>query len=269
MSDNPRKNIFFNHDDSYDWKYFLSQLRQKAFPHINKHFHEAEDQEDVLADLMLSFLLKLLKNRSATTLNDICPTTDEQHQFIVFIKDRVIDIDRKINGRKRLPSEIKEKSAIEQQVYKKRFMQKLTADVIVNELCRDGKIEEQEILLIIEQLESELGERARKRSHGSFRNEKTLVRLDIETTDFDARESPPDQSLIDNEQNILIRNALAELDAKDQLILQYRYVDEMEISAIAQLLNCPMYRINYRLKRGTRKLEKYFKECGLTINDLI
>jgi len=269
MSTNSQKHNLPHYDESNQWKIFLVQLRGKALPHIKKHFHEAADQEDVLSDLLLNFLIKLLKNRNAPTLTDICPTIIEQQQFLAHIKDRVIDIDRKINGRQRSPSELKPKSSLEQQVYQKRFMQKVTAEVILNELCCDGKIEEKEIRLIIEKLESELGERARKRSHGSFRNEAILVRLDVEPTDFDARKSAPDQSLIADEQNTLIRNALAELDAEDQLILQFRYVDEMEIAAIAKFLRYPRYRIHYRLKRGTRKLEKYFKKCGLTIDDFI
>ena len=269
MSDNLKKNNFSHHDESSEWKNFLPKLRQKALPHIKKHFHEAEDQEDVLSDLLLNFLIKLLKNRNAQTLSDICPTTDEQHQFFTHTKDRVIDIDRKINGRQRPPSNIKQKSEIEQEVYRKRFMQKVTAEQIINELCGDDKIEEKEILLTIEKLESELGERARKLSHGSYREKEILVRPDAELPDFDNNESHPDQSVMDDERNTLLKNALAQLDVNDQLILQYRYVDGKEISTIAKLLKCPRYRINYRIKRGMRKLEKYFKKCGLTIDDFI
>ncbi|HEX9972492.1 MAG TPA: sigma factor-like helix-turn-helix DNA-binding protein, partial [bacterium] len=171
--------------------------------------------------------------------------------------------------RQRPPSNVKRKSELEQEVYKKRFMQKITADQIINELCCDGKIKEQEVLLIIENLESELGERARKRPRGSCHNKELFVRLDVDPLDFNHSESQADQLVIDDEQNNLLKNALAQLDINDQLVLQYRYVDGMEISAIARLLKCPRHRINYRIKRGTKKLEKYFKKCGLTIHDFI
>jgi len=269
MSPNLPENNFLQHDESREWKKFLIQLRGKALPHIKKHFHETEDQEDVLADLLFTFISKLLKNRGAKALTDICPTPDEQRQFLAHIKDRVIDIDRRINGRQRPPSNIKQKSEIEQEVYKKFFMQKLTTDQIIYELCNDGKIEAKELLHIIEHLESELGERARKLSHGSYREKEILVRSDAELPDFNTVESQPDQSVMDKEQNTLLKNALAQLDVKDQLILQYRYVDGKEISAIAKILKCPRYQINYRKKRGEKKLKKYFKKCGLTIDDFI
>jgi len=269
MSDNLKKNNFSHLDDFNEWKGFLIQLRSKALPHIKRHFYETEDQEDVLSDLLLIFISKLLKSRSANTLSDICPTHDEQRQFLAHIKDRVIDIDRRINGRQRPPSLVKQESEIEQEIYKKFFMQKLSADQIINEFCNDGKIKENEILHIIEHLESELGARARKLSHGSHRQNEILVRPEVELSEFDNNESQPDQLVIDDEQSILLKNALAQLDFNDQLVLQYRYIDGMEISAIARLLKFPRHRINYRLKRGTKKLQKYFKKCGLKIDDFI
>lgn len=269
MSINSLKHKSTHNDISNDWKKFLIEFRQKALPHIKKHFYETEDQEDVLSDLLLIFISKLLKNRSTKTPTAICPTPDEQRQFLAHIKDRVIDIDRRINGRQRPPSIVKQKSEIEQEVYKKFFMQKLTTDQIIYELCNDGKIEEKEIVHIIEHLESELGARARKLSHGSYRKKDLFVRVDTELSDFDHNESQPDQLVMDEEQDVLLKNALAQLDFNDQLVLKYRYVDGMEISAIAKLLKFPRHRINNRIKRAVKKLKKYFKKCGFTIDDFI
>lgn len=256
-------------DKTGAWNQFLIQLRYKALPHIKKHFHDTQDQEDVLSDLMLNFFIKLLKNKDARTLAEITPDPNEQSEYLAFIKDRVIDIDRKINGRQRIPTQVKRKSNLEQQVYKKSFMQKVTVEQIINELCSDGKIDKHEILSIIEALEKELGARARQRAHGAHRQKEIYVGFDSEPDNIDDGGTKPDQLVLDNEQITLLKNAMAQLDAENQLILQYYYLDNMEISAIARFLKLPRYMVTYRINKGIRKIEKYFKKHGLSFDDFL
>lgn len=250
-----------------EWKKFLTRVRARAMPYVSKHFHDPDDQEDVLAELILWFLLKLLQVRGQGTLVTVTPTLSEQNQFLANIKDRVIDIDRRINGRERFPTDVKTKSPLEKEVYKRLFMQKVSAETIVEEMCSDGTIRENEIIAVIEKLEQELGDKARQRAHGSRRESALTVNMDAEL--FDDREPWPDERIANDELAQRLSDALGKLKPDERLILQFRYVDGLEIKEIAKLLGYKRHQIVYKIILGKNKLLKYFKRCGLALDDFV
>lgn len=269
MKNNARTAFQSNTHINREWKEFLVCIRRQAFSHIAKYFHNPAEQEDVLAELVLLFIRKLLRKRGENSLIYITPTASEQKQFLAHLNDRVIDIERKLNGRQRLPSDIENKPLLEKNIYKKRFMQKVNAEAIIDELCTSDELDRKEIQAIIERLERDLGDKARKRSHGSKND---IIVPAAETSDITNLSDPsaePDKSPEDQEMKALLLEAISQLDCKDQLILQYRYIDELKILDIAEMLQSERHHIVYRIERSLGKLSKYFKKRGFTIDDFI
>jgi RNA polymerase sigma factor (sigma-70 family) len=66
-----------------------------------------------------------------------------------------------------------------------------------------------------------------------------------------------------------LAEALGKLRPEERLVLQFRYVDGLEIKEIAKLLGYKRHQIVYRIILGKNKLLKYFKIRGLALDDFV
>ena len=245
------------------WREIITTLRKRAAPHINKYFHDPEDREDVLAELILRYLRQCCISEDGRVL----PLANG-NAFMGNIEHIVIDIDRSINGRKRYPSALIHHPLLEKKIYRRYYMERVTPEAIIDELCSTSAVSRSEVLCILAKLEADLGRKARRATHGARRRNELYRRLPEEMADSVDAVLSPEQNTIAEERRAIMTAALARLPAEDRLIIQYRYLEELKIGEIARLLDLKRYRIAYRIARTRRILQNYFRKRGIAYQDL-
>ncbi len=247
------------------WEAFLDALRKKATPIIRKYFHDPEEQQDVLAELVLRFAIKALNNHGAEGRGQIGPLG---HLFLNNVENTIIDIDRSINGRKRLPADIRKHPPLERTIYHRYYMQRTAPEAIIEEICNTRDVPRSHVLKILKKMDQEMGEKARRRSHGSRRRQEIYLRPSEEAAAA-GRQGSPEAELIAGERLELVMMALDQLGAEDRLIMQCYYLDELKISEIAELMHLQRYRVTYRMLRGRKLILNYLRSKGLHYEDLV